>query len=106
MSSAIRPTAPQPSSASGSLVKTLTDRFYNEKVEDFCTRLLYFNNTLDTYFLIGAVLSLFVIGSAGPRLGLLLPVTVAIYVCFKISDFYPVFLLFTPLFLIGLVNLA
>src|SRR5262249_36515844 len=54
--------------------------------------------TLDTYFLIGAILSLLVIGSAGPNLALFLPVLLAIYVCFKISDFYPVFLLFTPLF--------
>ena len=85
-------------------IKPLVDRFYNEQVEDVCTKVLYFNNTLDTYFLIGAFLSFLVIGSAGPSWPLLLPVVVAIYVCFKISDFYPVFLLFTPLFALALAN--
>lgn len=87
-------------------MKKIIDRYYTEDVEDFCTRVLYFNNTLDTYFLIGAFLSLLVIGSAGPNLILLLPVLAAIYVCFKYSDFYPVFLLFTPLFLIFLANVS
>jgi hypothetical protein len=89
-----------------SLAKTLIDRFYNEKVEDLCTRVLYFNNTLDTYFLIGSFLSLLVIGSAGPHLALFAPVLVAVYVCFKISDFYPVYLLFTPLFVVCLANVG
>jgi len=88
-----------------SLLTGLVDRFYNERVEDFCTRVLYFNNTLDTYFLIGALLSLLLVGSAAPQWGLIL-VAPAIYVCFKIADFYPVFLLFTPLFVIGVINLA
>ncbi|HSD09338.1 MAG TPA: alkaline phosphatase family protein [Candidatus Binatia bacterium] len=86
------------------LFRALVDRFYNEKVEDLCTRVLYFNNTLDTYFLIGALLSLLLVGSAGPNLLWFLPVLVATWVCFKISDFYPVFLLFTPLFAVLLAN--
>lgn len=94
--------APQPTS----LLKPLVDRFYTERVEDFCTRVLYVNNTLDTYFLIGAVLSLLAVGSAGPHLGRLLPVLVATYVCFKVSDFYPVFLLFTPLFIACLTQVS
>jgi hypothetical protein len=87
-----------------SLVKALVDRFYNEQVEDLCTKILYFNNTLDTYFLIGSLLSLAILGSAGPNLLLFVPVLVAIYVCFKLSDFYPVFLFFTPVFLLCLAN--
>lgn len=77
----------------------LIDRFYTERVEDLCTRILYFNNTLDTYFLIGGLGSLLIAGSAGPQPVLFLPVLAAVYACFKLSDFYPVFLLFTPLFM-------
>jgi hypothetical protein len=87
-------------------VKTIIDKFYNEKVEDFCTRVLYFNNTLDTYFLIASFLSLLLVGSAGPNPILLLPVLIAVWVCFKLSDFYPVFLLFTPLFAFCLANIV
>jgi len=87
-------------------IKTLIGRFYNEQVEDICTKVLYFNNTLDTYFLIGALLSFLVIESAGPNLVLFVPVLVAISVCFKISDFYPVYLLFTPLFAVCVVNVV
>jgi type I phosphodiesterase/nucleotide pyrophosphatase len=85
-------------------IRALTDRFYTEKVEDFCTRVLYFNNTLDTYFLIGSFLSLLLIGSAGPHLALFVPVLAGLYVCFKLADFYPVYLLFTPLFALCLLN--
>jgi hypothetical protein len=87
-----------------SLVKALIQRCYTERVEDWCTRVLYFHNTLDTYFLIGSLLSLLVVGSTGPNLALFIPVLAGIYVCFKISDFYPVYLLFTPLFAVCLVN--
>ncbi len=88
------------------LIRDLTHRFYNEKVEDFCTRVLYFNNTLDTYFLIGSLLSLLVIRSAGPHLPLFVPVLLGTYACFKISDFYPIYLLFTPVFAFGLLHVA
>ena len=86
--------------------KSLVDRFYTEKVEDLCTRILYFNNTLDTYFLIGALLSLLLVGSAGPNPALFVPVLAAVWICFKISDFYPLFLLFTPLYGVFLANVA
>ncbi len=94
------------SSGSASFLKSLVDRFYTEDVEDLCTKILYFNNTLDTYFVIGAVLSLAVIGSAGPNLWLFLPALAAIYVCCKLSDFYPLFLLCTPVLAAALVNVA
>ena len=86
-------------------MKKIIDRFYTEDVEDFCTRVLYFNNTLDTYFLLGALLSLLLVGSADASVGSFL-VLAAIYICFKLADFYPVFMLFTPLFLFGLANVA
>lgn len=76
----------------------LVARFYTERIEDLCTRVLYFNNTLDTYFLIGSLTSLALLGSAGPHPALFVPVLAGVYACFKLSDFYPVFLLFTPLF--------
>ena len=88
------------------LVGALVGKFYNERVEDFCTRVLYLANTLDTYFLLGSFLSLLVIGSAGPNLAFFVPVLAGIYICFKISDFYPVYLLFTPLFLVCFANVG
>jgi hypothetical protein len=94
------------SSGPGAVLKPLIERFYTERVEDVCTRVLYLHNTLDTYFIIGAALSLLVVGSAGPHAAWMLPVLAAVWVCFKISDFYPVFLLFTPLFLFCLARLA
>lgn len=100
--SAARPAASRPASP----LTALVDRFYTERVEDFCTRVLYLNNTLDTYFVIGAGLSLLLVGSAGAHVPWLLPVLAAVAVCFKISDFYPVFLLFTPLFALCLVQVV
>ncbi len=79
-------------------VRGLLDRCYTERVEDVCTRILYFHNTLDTYFVLAAVLSLVLVGGPVAPWWLALPALVAIYALCKAADFYPAFLLFTPLF--------
>lgn len=83
------------------LFRSLVDRFYTEEVEDLCTKILYFNNTLDTYFLIGSVLSLALLGLLWPQPLFVLPVLAAVWIAFKVADFYPAFLFFTPLFALG-----
>ncbi|HTY45558.1 MAG TPA: alkaline phosphatase family protein [Patescibacteria group bacterium] len=73
-------------------------KFYNERVEDFCTRLLYFMNTIDSYFFIAGVTSFLIwrrsfVGIAGMLLAILFA-----WLCFKIADFHPWFLVFSPLY--------
>lgn len=79
-------------------VRSLLDRYYTERVEDVCTRILYFHNTLDTYFVLAAVLSLVLVGGPAAPWPLALLALGGIYACGKVADFYPAFLLFTPLF--------
>ena len=81
-----------------SIATSLRERFYTERVEDLCTRVLYFANTLDSYVLIAAVLSLLIVDGTGWLRPALIPAVAGIYLCFKIADFYPLFLLFTPVF--------
>lgn len=76
------------------LTLKIISRLYNECLEDISTRILYFFNTIDTYFLFAGISS-FIIAFRGEvnvmalALSLLLAVTSA-----KIADFYPTFLLF------------
>jgi len=76
------------------LALKIISRFYNERLEDISTRILYFFNTIDTYFLFAGILSFIIafggqINAVALGLSLLLAVATA-----KISDFYPVFLFF------------
>ncbi len=81
-----------------SIATSLRERFYTERVEDLCTRVLYFANTLDSYVVIAAVLSLLIVDGTGWIRLALIPAGAGIYLCFKVADFYPLFLLFTPVF--------
>jgi len=78
-------------------VSKFIDSYYNERVEDFCVRLLYFFNTIDTYYLIagGGSYLLYVFFNGGTPYPLtLVLLTVAVWVGFKIADFFPLFVLF------------
>ena len=81
--------------------------FYTEGVEDFCTRLLYFMNTIDTYFLFAGILSFLVVHGLGIDILTCLLLLVISYVCFKtIADFYPSFMLLTPIYLLFFYGLS
>lgn len=87
------------------MMKDIINKFYNEKIENICTRILYFFNTIDTYFAVAGILSFLIYtkGFFGPLPFLLY--FCLIYLCFKIADFFPIFLFFTPLFLFFLAKL-
>lgn len=76
------------------LALKIISRFYNEEIESICTRILYFFNTIDTYFLLVGISS-FVIVFPGKVsivaliLSLLFAVTTV-----RITDFYPIFIIF------------
>jgi len=82
------------------MIKILINKFYGPQLEDFCTRLLYFFNTLDTYFLVAGAVSVWACG-AGRFIGLpgFVVMTLAVLVVFKLADFHPWFILFSPLYL-------
>jgi hypothetical protein len=86
------------------MIKRFISRFYNEKVEDISTRILYFFNTLDTYFLVGGVLSFLLYGVSNYSIFLFLAISVLVLLLFKTADFYPLFLIFSPLFLFFLLQ--
>lgn len=81
------------------MIKRLVSKFYNEAIEDICTRILYFFNTLDTYFLVGGALSFILYGARNSSLFVLLISTICVFTVFKKADFYPLFLAFSPVFL-------
>jgi len=67
--------------------------FYNEQVEDICTRILYFFNSLETFYLFAGILS-FILLSPGPVA--ILPFIFTLFFVFtivKISDAYPFFII-------------
>ena len=80
------------------MIKTLINKFYGPRLEDFCTRLLYFFNTLDTYFLVAGIVSVLACGAA-PGVFAFFALTVAVRAVFKMADFHPWFILFSPLYL-------
>lgn len=87
----------------------MISEIYNDKLESKCVRLLYFFNTVDTYFLVAGVLSFVLVfrGAFNPA-ALILSLFLAALIA-KIADFYPVFALFgIPAFvmLTGALNLA
>ena len=66
---------------------------YTPQVEDACVRLLYFFNTINTYYLMAAVTS-FVAVNHRPAAWLALPVILAaVGLLVRLADFYPLFLL-------------
>ncbi|MCL5090674.1 MAG: alkaline phosphatase family protein, partial [Patescibacteria group bacterium] len=89
------------------MIKKIIQKFYNQKLEDFCTRVLYFFNTLDTYFFISGIFSfLFIFFTKHPTIDpfYLVFALCTGYLLFKLSDFYPSFLAFSPFFLFFLAK--
>ncbi len=81
-------------------MKNLILKFYNQKIEDFCVRLLYLLNTVDSFFIMSGILSLLLVErSTGNFLLFCLSGLLGI-VCFKIADFHPLFMLFSTLALL------
>ena len=81
------------------MIRKLIDRFYNENIEDMCTRLLYFFNTIDTYFMVAGMASFFLYCRGSFNIIHFLIISVSVLLIFKVADFYPLFLLFSPLYL-------
>ncbi|MFH1905653.1 MAG: alkaline phosphatase family protein [bacterium] len=81
-------------------------KLYNERIESFATRLLYFMNTIDTYYLVAGILSFLFLSQGKINFMFFIVLLGAAYLCFKISDFYPVYLFFTPLYLFFFCKLA
>lgn len=76
-------------------------KLYNEKIESMCTRILYFFNTIDTYFLLIGTACFFIVFHDDFNV-----IVLALAFLFgagtsKIADFYPTFLIFAaPLFIL------
>lgn len=81
------------------MIKKFASKFYNQTIEDICTRILYFFNTIDTYFLVAGAASFILYGAHDYNLSILLIITIAVFIVFKTADFYPLFLALSPVFL-------
>lgn len=81
------------------MIKRFISRFYNQTIEDICTRILYFFNTIDTFFLVAGAASFVFYGAENYGLSVFLITTIAVFMAFKTADFYPLFLIFSPVFL-------
>lgn len=67
-------------------------RVYNEKVESFCTRLLYFFNTVDSFFIFAGLLATFICTKGNFSVQWFLAFGVISIFCLWLSDFYPLFI--------------
>lgn len=69
-------------------------------------RLLYFMNTIDSFFLVSGLLAYFFIrGFPSDTVGFFLRLILT-FTCFKIADFHPWFAAFTPLYVLFFYNLG
>ncbi len=86
------------------MIRSLILRFYNLKIEDIGVRILYFFNTIDTYFLVAGLISflwymLYLCGVRDCRFWPIAVLTAIVWLGFKTADFYPPFVLMGPLYL-------
>ncbi len=81
------------------MIKRLIKKFYNEAVEDVCIRILYFFNTIDTYFFVIGTVSVMIYGIGHITLVSIFIFVSLTWVLFKTADFHPIFLAFSPIFL-------
>lgn len=77
------------------IIANFIRKFYGERLEDFCTRLLYFTNTIDTYCPAAAALS-YVAISWGEIKVIFVVYLAAGYIVLRFSDFHPAFALLSP----------
>ncbi len=78
------------------MIKNLISIYYNQTIEDISTRILYFFNTIDTYFLIAGTSFFILYGADNYNPYVFLIITAAVLMLFKTADFYPLFLVFSP----------
>ena len=75
------------------MISKLIKKFYNEDVEDFCTRLLYFFNTVDSFFIFAGVTATAICVPGEVSLPWLLLFGVIAISSILLSDFHPLFIL-------------
>lgn len=76
------------------MFKKVLNKIYCEDIEDFCVRILYFFNTIDTYFIVAGLSTFIIVSSSrcfNPAV-LIMSVLLVIFIA-KFSDFYPVFII-------------
>ncbi len=81
------------------MIRGLIKKYYNEAVEDVCIRVLYFFNTVDTYFLVAGTMSVMIYGINYAALTRIFITAALTWALFKVADFHPIFLAFAPIFL-------
>lgn len=88
------------------IIQNIVKKYYTHRIEDISVRLLYFLNTIDTYFLVAgitaAVLFSVLFGFTIPVV-LFIAITGAAYIIFKVADFYPLFVVCSPVYLFFLM---
>ena len=70
----------------------LIKKFYNEEIEDFCTRLLYFFNTIDSFFIFAGFLAAFLCVAGDYPIQWFIIFGVITIFAILISDFHPLFI--------------
>ena len=75
------------------MIYKLIKKFYNEKIEDLCTRLLYFFNTVDSFFLFAGFLGVFLCATGDYPIQWFILFGVITIFSILISDFHPLFIL-------------
>ncbi|KKR03866.1 MAG: Membrane-associated sulfatase family enzyme [Candidatus Uhrbacteria bacterium GW2011_GWF2_39_13] len=88
-------------------ILNIIKKIYCQKLEDFCVRLLYFFNTIDTYFIVSGFLTyLFLSYNREVSPLILFPVLILAITAAFISDFYPWFVIFSlPLIVLNAIGI-
>ena len=76
------------------MIKRFISRYYDEDIENICTRILYFFNTVDTYFLVAGLSSFVIVFPGNLNITAFILSLIFAVVSAKTSDFYPVFTIF------------
>ena len=71
----------------------LIRKFYNQKTEDFCVRILYFFNTTDSYFIFAGLTATFFCASGDSSVQWFIIFGVVAILSLLVSDFHPLFIL-------------
>lgn len=80
----------------------IISRIYNEDIESFCTRLLYFFNTINTYSFTAGILSFIIVTNGLVNLTAFIVALGLTWITCRVADFFPVFILITMPILIGI----
>jgi 2-polyprenyl-3-methyl-5-hydroxy-6-metoxy-1,4-benzoquinol methylase len=80
----------------------IISKIYNEEIESFCTRLLYFFNTINTYSIFAGITAFILVTNEKVFLSAFIIALILSWLTCKIADFYPVFILFATPIMIGI----